>query len=128
MSRRKRAVPPEQEGLFREAKRGRDEALAAVALFADPAWAGQALTAIRKTAETHVEFISDDVWRHGKLAPTRENRALGAVFKHAVSLGWMTRTNRSRASVRSHLSGKPVWRSLIYKGAPQRDLTYKGAT
>jgi hypothetical protein len=116
MSKKREPVPPEQGALFREAKRGRDEAINAVALFVDPAWAGQALTAIRKTAETHAEFISDDVWRHGKLAPTRENRALGAVFKHAVALGWMTRTNRSRASVRSHLSGKPIWKSLIYKG------------
>ena len=80
---------------------------------ADPRWKEDALEAIRQTAETMPAFISDDVWERG-LRQTREDRALGPVFMRAKRLGWIEKTDYVRPSVRSHLSGKPVWRSLLY--------------
>jgi hypothetical protein len=116
MRKRKVKVSAEQEDLFQRAKRERDDALEDVHDAAAPSWTAQAMRALIRTAETLQEFISDDVWRVGALEPTRENRALGPIFLSAAKEGWITKTDRVRASVRSHLSGKPVWRSLIYKG------------
>ncbi len=42
---------------------------------------------------------------------------MGAVMLKARRLGWCERTNRTRPSVRSNLSGKPVWRSVIFHDA-----------
>lgn len=95
----------------------RDGALEDVENAADPAWLGAALQAIRRTAERRADFISDDVWADAGLKPTHENRALGPVFQSAARNGWIKKTDRIRPSVRSHMSGKPVWQSLIYRGA-----------
>lgn len=53
------------------------------------------------------------MWTVGGLTGTREDRALGPVFQRAARKGWIVKTDRVRPSVRSHLSGKPVWRSLL---------------
>jgi hypothetical protein len=105
----------QQVVLFNRARQSRDDALDRVEAGSDPAWQAQAFAAVRKTAEVMQEFISDDVWQTGLAAP-REARALGPIFLHAVRSGWIVKTGRVRPSVRSHLSGKPVWRSLIYLG------------
>ena len=81
---------------------------------ADEAWKEEALAAVRATCEALPEFISDDVWERG-LDSTREDRALGPVLMKAKKEGWCVKTDRLRPSVRSHLSGKPVWRSLLYQ-------------
>jgi hypothetical protein len=101
---------------FRAAK-ARDRAMAAVEANAEPGWQVLALNALRRTAEARAEFISDDVWTVGHLPKTRENRALGPIFRDGIRKGWIRKTHLLRPSVRSHLSGKPVWQSLIYKGA-----------
>ena len=93
----------------------RDQALEAVESATDPDWRKKALFAIRRTAERRLEFISDDVWADSKLEGTREDRALGPIFRAAAKEGWIEKTDRVRPSVRSHLSGKPVWRSLVYR-------------
>lgn len=81
---------------------------------ADPMWKHDALEAVRKTCLALPEFISDDVWMVGALRRTREDRALGPVFMAAKKNGWCVKTDRVRPSIRSHLSGKPVWRSLLW--------------
>lgn len=96
------------------AAQARDVAIERVAEASEPDWQGKAFVAIRQTAEAFPEFISDDVWSHTGLEQPREGRALGPVFLHAVKAGWIRKTDRVRPSVRSHLSGKPVWVSLIF--------------
>lgn len=99
--------------LFSLAAAARDKALGQVEENAAPEWKDRALKAVRLTATQRNEFISDDVWEIGKLDRAREDRALGPVFLQAARLGWIRKTDRVRPSVRSHLSGKPVWMSLI---------------
>ena len=89
------------------------EALRKVEEHADPTWKDDALEAVRTTCLSLSEFISDDVWSVGDLRRTREDRALGPVMMRAKKEGWCVKTDRFRPSVRSHLSGKPVWRSLL---------------
>lgn len=96
----------------------RDAALAQVDAGADPRWKALALDAVRRTCEQRAEFISDDVWEVGNLPSTREDRALGPVLRQAARQGMCVKTDRVRPSVRSHLSGKPVWRSLLVRGEP----------
>jgi hypothetical protein len=106
---------PLHPAAFRAGK-ARDKAMAAVERAADPHWQVQALNALRVTAEAKAEFISDDVWTVSGLPKTRDDRALGPVFRDGIRKGWIEKTQLLRPSVRSHLSGKPVWRSLLYKG------------
>lgn len=89
------------------------EAIERVDQHAEAGWKQAALEAVRKTCEELPEFISDDIWERG-LDSTREDRALGPVLMRAKKNGWCVKTNMLRPSVRSHLSGKPVWKSLIY--------------
>ena len=100
---------------FGEARRGMEEGMDRVSVAADPAWTAQAMEAVHETCLQLNEFISDDVWRIGNLPNTRENRALGPILTKAKRLGWCQQTGRSRASIRSHLSGKPIWVSMIYE-------------
>ena len=102
--------------LHHRARKARDEALERVEGHADPGWQVRALDALRRTAEAKAEFISDDVWKVAELPETRDNRALGPIFRDAIRKGWIRKTYQLRPSVRSHLSGKPVWESLIFKG------------
>jgi hypothetical protein len=97
-----------------DARRARDEALEQVEEHAEPDWKTLALDAVRRTCEARATFIADDVWTVGGLTSTREDRALGPVFLKAARNGWCVKTDRVRPSVRSHLSGKPVWLSLLY--------------
>jgi hypothetical protein len=106
----------EQQTLFDQAQGARDEALRRVDEHADPEWKDVAYDAVVLTARNFREFISDDVWKVSDLPSTREDRALGPVFLKASRAGLIAKTDRVRPSVRSHLSGKPVWRSLIYEG------------
>jgi hypothetical protein len=108
-------TPEDQPTLFDSARLARDSALTQVEDASDEAWRDRALTAVLVTARLLPEFFSDDVWRVGGLDRTREDRALGPVMLRAARLGWCVKTDRVRPSVRSHLSGKPVWRSLIHR-------------
>jgi hypothetical protein len=97
------------------ARKERDKALERVDRAADADWKTWALSAVERTAVRLETFISDDVWESG-LEATREDRALGPVLLRAARFGWITKTDRVRPSRRSHGSGKPVWRSNIWKG------------
>jgi hypothetical protein len=102
--------------LFDDARAARDAAVTAVDAHAEPEWKELALEAVRRTCEALPEFICDDIWEVGQLPSAREDRALGAVMRRAAREGLCVRTDRTRPSVRSHLSPKPVWRSLLYAG------------
>lgn len=93
----------------------RDAALERVERNADEEWKALALSAIKRTCEALPEFHVDDVWEVGELPRTREDRALGPQMRKAAGLSWCVKTDRVRPSVRSHMSGKPVWRSLIFR-------------
>ena len=102
-----------QQLSFASALTARDTALERVSDAADPKWKDLALEAVRRTCLSLDEFIVDDVWRVGDLSSTREDRALGPVMQSAARQKWCVKTDRVRPSIRSHLSGKPVWRSLL---------------
>lgn len=107
-------MPDEPLTLFDSAKIGRETGLERVDRAAEPDWKDLAYEAVEATARRLPEFISDDVWEYGGLESTREDRALGPVFLRAARAGLIVKTDRVRPSVRSHLSGKPVWRSTVY--------------
>lgn len=78
-------------------------------------WADEALEAIRKVCLKYREFHVDLVWLEG-LRSTHNDKALGPVMMRAKRLGYCVKTDRVRPSLRSHLSGKPIWKSLLYRG------------
>jgi hypothetical protein len=92
------------------------QAIADVDAGTDAEWRAAALAVVRTVCLEREEFISDDIWKTG-LDSTREDRALGPVMLKARRLGWCEKTGRVQPSVRSHLSGKPVWRSLLGKAS-----------
>lgn len=106
----------------------RDAAMAAVSARTDPAWRDQALAAIRRWLETHREFFVDDFWAGSGLAEPADGRALGPVITAAARNGWMSKTDRTRPSVRSNLTPKPVWQSLIHRGGPSAAPTLTDVT
>lgn len=93
-----------------------DTVLEAVDGATDTDWKAEALDAVRRTCEDMAEFISDEIWSHTGLASTREDRALGPIMRTAARMGWCVKTCYTRPSKRSNLSGKPVWKSRLYRG------------
>jgi hypothetical protein len=77
-------------------------------------WPTKAVRAIRRTCLLRKTFISDDVWKTGKLSSTFDDRALGAAFKQARELGYCVKTDRCRPSDGNRCV-KPVWRSRLFK-------------
>jgi hypothetical protein len=79
---------------------------------APPEWRDEAFVFVTRYLESHEFMFVDDLWDAGLPAPP-EGRALGAVFQRAVRAGLMVKSGQFRPSIRSHLTEKPVWRSLI---------------
>jgi hypothetical protein len=79
-------------------------------------WKAEAFSALRAYLATHETFFCDDLWTTGLSRPA-ESRALGPVIARAARERLMERTGEFRKSVASHLSEKPLWRSLVYAGA-----------
>lgn len=98
-----------------EARVERDAAIASVERHAIAEWRVAALAFLTDYLEHHDEMFVDDLWAAG-LPSTREDRALGAVFQLAARKGLMRKSGRYRASIRSHLTEKPVWESLVCGG------------
>lgn len=94
----------------------RDQAIAQVVNHADPDWLQYAYAFAAGYLAKHEFMFVDDLWEAG-LKPTREDRALGAVFQRLARRGIMVKSGTYRPSIRSHQTEKPVWRSLIYKGS-----------
>ena len=108
---------PIPERAMREAAAlARDEGMTRAEVAADSNWKTEALAAINRVARSRPDFISDDVWMLSGLGQPKEARALGPLFREAARRGWIVKTARTRPSVRSNLSGKPVWKSLLFGG------------
>lgn len=88
-------------------------ALTAVETHADPDWMDTAWAALVTYLETHRSLFVDDLWDTGLPEP-RESRALGPLILRAARDGLMAKSGEFRKSVRSHMTEKPVWTSLIY--------------
>jgi uracil-DNA glycosylase len=99
-----------------DAARRRDSALDAVEANADPQWMAVAFDTLVQWLRTHPTFFCDEIWDAGLDEP-RESRALGAVMQRAARAGHMCKSGEFRKSVRSNMSEKPVWTSLIHGGA-----------
>lgn len=106
-----------QRSLLLEAVAETREALETVEENADRMWLDEALAAVKRVCLALPDFISDQIWDVGGLTSTREDRALGSVLMKAKRLGWCVKTDRGRPSRRSHMALKPVWSSLLWKGA-----------
>lgn len=90
-----------------------DAAIEQVEEHADGAWLDEARQVVRRLAETHREFTTDDVWR--SLPSTREPRALGAVMRWAATERIAENTHQTVPSTRPECHARPVavWRSLL---------------
>ena len=76
-------------------------------------WAEYADSFIEDYLADHQYLFVDDLWEAGLEAP-KSPRALGARMQAAARRGSMVKTDQYRPSVRSNLSPKPIWRSLVY--------------
>jgi len=111
-------APPTKES----SRKKRDEALAQVDAAADAAWKEEAWAAMVAYLETHEEFFVDDLWEDG-LSQPREARAIGPIILRAASQGLMKKTSKSRPSVRSNMSIKPIWRSMVFRATVDQPTT-----
>ena len=80
----------------------------------DDDWKEEALQAIHQVCRQKPDFICDDIWATG-LRSTHNDKALGPVLMAAKKLGYCVKSDRVRPSLRSHLSGKPVWVSRLFE-------------
>ena len=121
-------LPPGQQGAYearqaliaadldaarRSATVARDAGMAAVEEAADPDWMDEAWDALVNWLKTHDTFFVDDFWSGTQLSIPRESRALGPIVMRASRQGLMEKTGQFRPSVRSNMTEKPVWRSLL---------------
>lgn len=112
---RQTQIEKELEAARQGAERRRDDAIEAVEAAADPDWIALAWDTLISYLKTHDEFFVDDLWSSTGLPEPREARALGPVVLRAARDGFMVKSGRFRKSVRSNMTEKPVWRSLIYQ-------------
>lgn len=109
------AAPVPRETQVKRARAKRDRAVERVEANADELWKAEAWSFMLRFCEEHAEVFCDDLWDAGLPRP-REARAIGPLMMRARKAGLIAPTGQSRPSVRSHLSSKPVWRSLVYRG------------
>ena len=93
----------------------RAAALAAVEEHASEEWKERAWVVLDRYLRSHPEFFVDEFWACTGLDAPRESRALGPLVLRASRSGMMRKSGRSRPSVRSHMSDKPVWHSLVWQ-------------
>ncbi len=92
------------------------KALGAMDRHVSEEWRQAALTALRLVAWRLDEFTTDDVQgQMRRAAPPGDPRAWGIVMQEAARRGWITRTERVRASQQTanHGRHKQVWLSRI---------------
>ena len=100
--------------LFDQALEERDKGMKRVNDATAEAWKRYADDFILAYAKKHRIVFVDDLWDAGLTEPLSP-RALGPRMKAAAVAGWITKTDRVRPSVRSHLTGKPIWVSNVYE-------------
>jgi hypothetical protein len=98
---------------FAAAIGARDEGIDNSEIGAGYDWMHNALIAVRRVAQAHSEFTTDDLWVH--VDPPREPRAMGACMQAARKMGLCEPTDRTLCShrVRCHARPLRIWRSLI---------------
>lgn len=109
------------DGMARNADQRRAIGMEQAAEHAGEAWQREALALARRYCESHQYVFVDNLWNWG-LASSASDRALGAVIQYANKLGWIEKIPvpgilgafAALPSVRSNLSPKPLWRSLIW--------------
>ena len=84
-----------------------------------PDWAEYADSFIDTHLTRYPFMFVDELWDAGLVVPTSP-RALGARMQAAARRGSMEKTDQYRPSVRSNLSPKPIWKSLIYDATARR--------
>ena len=77
-------------------------------------WVVRAKEALRLYLCSHSTFFVDDFWSSEVIEFPYNGKALGPVVQHARRKGWMRKSGRFRCSMRSNMTEKPVWESLIY--------------
>lgn len=100
--------------LFDEAREERNIGMKRVDDATAEKWKQYADDFILDYAKKHPIVFVDDLWDAGLTEPSSP-RALGPRMKAAAVAGWITKTDRVRPSVRSHLTGKPIWVSNVYE-------------
>lgn len=94
------------------------DALRRVDEHADPEYKDVALAMVKRAAQLHREFTTDQVLEllQDKPVTTHEGRVLGAIMRRAKDLGYIVPTPRftDSASVSRHRAPKRVWASQIY--------------
>ena len=104
----------------------RDAAIEAVDAGASTAWKESCLSAIRKVATLRHEFTTDAVWYildRSLTPPPREPRAMGAMMRKAVKLGWCTKIQgRTKKSERAecHRRDLSVYTSRVCQLPPEK--------
>lgn len=96
-----------------DARAQRDEGIERVERRAPASWLDYAFEFVTAYLVEHETLFVDDLWTAG-LAEPPSMRALGPIMQRAARDGLMVKTGQWRPSVRSNLSEKPVWRSLIF--------------
>lgn len=96
----------------------RDAALEQVEENANAEWTQLVLEVIEKLAQGYFVITSDDVWQELENYPhitTHQPSAMGAMFKRAASLGYITPTDRFVTSKRPSSHARPirVWDSNL---------------
>ncbi len=104
----------DRSNLFDQAAEGRKAGMEQTDENADEWWKDYADLFIWNYCRTHQWMFVDDLWEAGLEEPV-SMRALGPRIVAAARHGYIERTDRSRPSVRSHLTHKPIWKSLIYE-------------
>lgn len=106
-------IAAQMDAARHRAEQRRDAAVAGVAANADDDWMADAYDALVAFLQRNKEFFVDDWWSATQIREPRESRAFGPVVMRASREGLMEKTGEFRKSVRSNMTEKPVWRSLI---------------
>lgn len=96
-----------------QARAERDDALRRVDAHGDPNWKIAAYDFLHAYLIAHDTMFVDDLWAAGLPPAPGDDRVLGSIFQKAARAGWMEKSGTYRPSVRSHMTEKAVWRSLI---------------
>ncbi len=103
------------EQLTLAAAAARDAGMAQVDQGTPEWWKTYADQFIEWYCRTHRTVFVDDLWDAGLQKPPSP-RALGPRMQAASRAGWIRKSGEYRPSVRSNMTVKPVWDSLIYGG------------
>lgn len=114
--------PERDQGAISRGERLRDEGMANVQKGVDPVFRERALDAIHYVAEQRPYLSTDPVrtvlvdWQ---VKAPRDWRVLGPYMQVAAREGWIQKTGHDEKSAWAacHRRDKPVYRSLIYRGA-----------